>query len=59
MDNKLPLATTMVAQGLMRHGLGYDDIAVRMGIDAKYIRAEAARLRGVGMLDVLYRVWRE
>ena len=59
MASWVPPATMMAIHGMMRHGLGVEDIAVKLDIKAQYIRQEAARLRGVGMLDSLYRGWRE
>jgi len=59
MDCQLPPDTMMGIHCMMGAGLGYEDIAVKLGIDAKYIRREAARLRGVGMLHALYHRWRE
>ena len=43
---------------LMREGYGYEDIAVKLKVDAAVVRFEADLLRKEGRLDDLYREWR-
>ncbi len=41
--------------GLMRQGLGYEDIAVLIGCDVASVRREASILQQEGRLTAMYR----
>jgi len=43
---------------LMRDGLGFDDIAVKMGCPPEQVRLEAQILRDEGRLIEIYNSWR-